>query len=157
GFTIGDVSERHEQSWFVDFLAPHHSTSLTGTATFPRRGRQQISPLQATCLHPFGLARRTTTVGPPEECLGFPPLGKLNMTRFRHWLTHMMRSDERLHRVARPSMTQQDDLHGLRPFRPGDNPRWIHWRTTARRNMKMVREFEEMSGMNLIVVVDPST
>src|SRR5262249_54897413 len=37
----------------------------------------------------------------------------------------------------------------------GDSPRWIHWRTTARRGELMVREFEETPTDNLIVVVDP--
>src|SRR5260370_13190239 len=53
-------------------------------------------------------------------------------------------------------MIHQDDLHGLRPFRPGDSPRWIHWRTSARRNEKMVREFERTPGQNLILIVDPT-
>ena len=58
-------------------------------------------------------------------------------------------------RVTKPSMIHQDDLHGLRPFRPGDNPRWIHWRTTARRGQTMIREFEESAGQNLLVILEP--
>ena len=76
------------------------------------------------------------------------------MPGFRRWLERLARGDGRLRHLARPSMIHQDDLHGLRPFRPGDSPRWIHWRTSARRNEKMVREFERASGQNLIVVVD---
>jgi uncharacterized protein (DUF58 family) len=78
------------------------------------------------------------------------------MTRFRQWLNRILRSSGRLQRIARTSVVHQDDLHGLRAFRPGDNPRWIHWRTSARRNLKMVREFEEAAGLSLIVVLDPT-
>ncbi len=49
----------------------------------------------------------------------------------------------------------QDQFHGLRPFRPGDNPRAVHWRTSARRGEWMVREFEDLPGENLLLVFDP--
>jgi len=48
----------------------------------------------------------------------------------------------------------QTECHGLRPFRSGDSPRWIHWRTSARRGELMVREFEEPSPDSLIVVLE---
>jgi len=101
------------------------------------------------------LARRVRELAPAEDHVVLPRLGRLKLQRFQRWLARLTRGDGRLHRLARPSMIHQDDLHGLRPFRPGDNPRWIHWRTSARRNSKMVREFEEDTGQNLILVFDP--
>ena len=157
GFSVEDAGPVHRLSWHVDRLDGGGTTNFTGTAVFPNRGRQRFEPLRLTCQYPFGFVCRTASHDEPDECLVLPRLGRLNVVRFRHWLTRAMRSEGRLHRVARPSMARQDDLHGLRPFRTGDNPRWIHWRTSARRNMKMVREFEETSGMNLIVVVDPGS
>jgi uncharacterized protein (DUF58 family) len=49
----------------------------------------------------------------------------------------------------------QADFHGLRPFRPGDSPRWIHWRTSARRGELMVREFEDVPGDDIVLVLAP--
>src|SRR5262249_34117820 len=90
-----------------------------------------------------------------DDWVILPALGRLNADQFRHWIARQARSDGRLIRTSRPSMVRQDDLHGLRPFRAGDSPRWIHWRTSARRHQKMVREFEESSGQNLILILDP--
>ena len=47
------------------------------------------------------------------------------------------------------------NVHGLRQFRAGDSPRWIHWRTTARRGELMIREFEDMPNDHLVLIVDP--
>jgi uncharacterized protein (DUF58 family) len=49
----------------------------------------------------------------------------------------------------------QTEFHALRAFRPGDSPRWIHWRTSARRGELMVREFEDLPADNLVLVLEP--
>ncbi|MGL4555578.1 MAG: DUF58 domain-containing protein [Gemmataceae bacterium] len=43
----------------------------------------------------------------------------------------------------------------MRPYRPGDSLRWIHWRTSARRGQLMVKEFEDVPGEDLVLVFDP--
>src|SRR5439155_887264 len=48
----------------------------------------------------------------------------------------------------------QSDFHGLRAFRSGDSPHWIHWRTTARLGELMVREFEETPNDSLVLILD---
>jgi uncharacterized protein (DUF58 family) len=50
---------------------------------------------------------------------------------------------------------QQQDYHGLRDYRPGDSPRWIHWRTTARLGQPMVKEFEQQNDQDLALLLDP--
>src|SRR5262249_44689783 len=50
---------------------------------------------------------------------------------------------------------QQQEYHGLRDYRPGDSPRWIHWRTSARVGMPMVKEFEQQDEPELAVLLDP--
>src|SRR5262245_15341465 len=154
GFRIVDTGPDHRQEWFVTRIPGDGEVRVQAAVTFPRRGRYALDPLQAASLYPFGLAQIHRNLAGAEECVVLPRLGRINLLRFQRWLSKTTRGEARLHRLARPSMIHQDDLHGLRPFRPGDNPRWIHWRTSARRNQKMVREFEETSGMNLIVVLD---
>lgn len=43
---------------------------------------------------------------------------------------------------------------GLREYRRGDNPRHVHWPTTARSNELMVREFEPMAAASLCLALD---
>lgn len=46
------------------------------------------------------------------------------------------------------------DFHGLRELRPSDDPRDIHWRTSARRGRPFVREFEEEKGRTLVIILE---
>lgn len=46
------------------------------------------------------------------------------------------------------------EFSGLRDYRRGDNPRHIHWPTTARLNALMIKEFEPLASACLHVVLD---
>lgn len=155
GFRLIDAGHDHQSEWFVDRLEPGETILLNASVVLPRRGPYRLTPLMALSLYPFGVAHRRRRVGELEECLVLPRLGRLNSARFERWLSQRAWSDVRTHHVARPSMLHQDDLHGLRPFRAGDNPRWIHWRTSARKNQKMVREFEQDTSQELVILVEP--
>ncbi|RRC95540.1 DUF58 domain-containing protein [Schaalia canis] len=45
-------------------------------------------------------------------------------------------------------------FHALRDYAPGDDRRNIHWKTTARTNTLMVRQFEETRRAHLLIVFD---
>src|SRR5579859_5067112 len=154
GWRVVDAGPAHEQSWFLDRIDGGQTVRWRARCRFHRRGLYRAEPLIAHCVHPFGLVQRTRKLVEAEDWVILPALGKLDAEAFRHWIARQARSDGRLIRTSRPSMVRHDDLHGLRQFRAGDSPRWIHWRTSARRNQKMVREFEESSGQNLILVLD---
>jgi uncharacterized protein (DUF58 family) len=42
---------------------------------------------------------------------------------------------------------------GVRDYRPGDQQRWVHWRTTARTGRLVVREHEEPARSPVVLVV----
>jgi uncharacterized protein (DUF58 family) len=103
---------------------------------------------------PFGLTRRTALLVPEQEVMVLPALGKLYPGRLRRYLRQALHGTGRTRQRGRPHPSAQADLYGLRNFRYGDSPRWIHWRTTARKGELMVREFEEVPSENLVVVLD---
>ena len=47
-----------------------------------------------------------------------------------------------------------DELYGLRPFQMGDDPRRIHWRSSAHHDELIVRQFEEFSHTHTTVLLD---
>jgi uncharacterized protein (DUF58 family) len=49
------------------------------------------------------------------------------------------------------------ELHGLRPWRPGDPGRSIHWRSTARVGRPVVMERASEVSTGLVVIVGPAT
>jgi uncharacterized protein (DUF58 family) len=52
------------------------------------------------------------------------------------------------------SGTADGEFFGLREWQSGDNPRWIHWRTTARIGELAVRQFEQHRRFDMCVMID---
>jgi uncharacterized protein (DUF58 family) len=155
GVRIEEVGSIHAVGWYFDRLEGHARVSLSSELVLPHRGWYDFAPLAAVSSHPFGLWRRRTLIGLPLRVLVLPQLGKIVRERLRQQLRGADPHGERVHRHGWRHDAAQADFHGLRPFRPGDSPLWIHWRTTARRGELMVREFEDVPGDDLVVVVDP--
>jgi uncharacterized protein (DUF58 family) len=115
------------------------------------RGRYSFREAELVTRAPFGLLERRLTIPLPGELLVYPAVGSLT----RRWkLLHREATEARRGRRHDRS-TQQQEYHGLRDYRPGDSPRWIHWRTTARLGVPMVKEFEQQSEQDLAILLDP--
>jgi uncharacterized protein (DUF58 family) len=97
---------------------------------------------------------REAEFGDAERLTVLPRLGTLHAGRLRRWLAQTARPDERT-RHSRRKLATEVEFHGLRTFRPGDSPRWIHWRTSARRGELMVREFDQGTHNDLCLIVEP--
>src|SRR5262249_46220176 len=80
---------------------------------------------------------------------------RLHGGRLRRFLRPAAVLADRLGRGGRRHASARTEFHALRAFRSGDSPRWIHWRTSARRGELMVREFEAPPTDDLIIVLDP--
>jgi uncharacterized protein (DUF58 family) len=155
GVRVGDVGPTHMLSWFVDRLE-RDGQSFRGQVVLSRRGRYRWGPVSASSGYPFGLVYRRKELTPAEEVIVLPRLGRLHHGLFRRLLWNAASSADRRWRRPRRHAAAQELFHGLRPFRSGDNPRSVHWRTSARRGEWMVREFEDIPGENLLLVFDPA-
>lgn len=115
-----------------------------------RRGRYLFGPLEVSTRFPLGLVERGFITDVRGELIVHPRIGVL---------TPAWRRDARLaaEMVTRPQTQRgmfEDEFHHLRDYRPGDNPRDIHWRTSARMNGLMVREFHQSRDQGLILLLD---
>jgi uncharacterized protein (DUF58 family) len=117
----------------------------------PARGRYRFALLDMVTRAPFGLLERRMTLTMPGEVIIYPRVGHL--TRRWHRLRREATETKRGRRHDRTA--QQQEYHGLRDYRPGDSPRWIHWRTTARIGQPMVKEFEQQNEQDVAVLLDP--
>jgi uncharacterized protein (DUF58 family) len=118
--------------------------------TLPRRGFHYLRGLRISTRFPFGLLRRSIDIEDPAELLVYPALIPITEPVLLGGLAQLGEKQS-------PARARSGDFHGLRELRPGDDPRDIHWRTTARRGRPFVREFEEESGRNLVILLDTHT
>ena len=117
----------------------------------PRRGKYRFRSLDLATRSPFGLLERRVSISETALLTVYPSVGHLT----RRW-QHIHREASETRRGTRHHLsTQQQEYHGLRDYRPGDSPRWIHWRTSARLGQPMVKEFEQQHEQDLAILVDP--
>lgn len=115
------------------------------------RGRYRFRPAELVTRSPFGLIERRLSLPLPGEVLIYPTVGTLS----RRWRVLHREATEARRGRRNDRSAQQQEYHGLRDYRAGDSPRWIHWRTTARLGTPMVKEFEQQSEQDLVVLIDP--
>lgn len=124
---------------------------LRWSGSSPTRGRYTFRTLELVTRSPFGLMERRMTLPAEDEILVYPCVGKLT----RRWHQRYRESTETKRGLRYDRSSQQQEYHGLREYRAGDSPRWIHWRTTARLGQPMVKEFEQQNEQDLAVLLDP--
>ncbi|MSQ14864.1 MAG: DUF58 domain-containing protein [Dehalococcoidia bacterium] len=56
----------------------------------------------------------------------------------------------------RPRPGHIDEFYGTREYRSSDSPRHIHWRSTARVGVPIVKEFQEQTRPRIVIVMDTS-
>jgi len=116
-------------------LRPSRDVAFHFPAVALRRGWYDLVGCSFGTSFPFGFfERRGRTSGPDGRMLALPRLGKLKW----RWSTRGAGKSTAMKRNLSPS--QIEDFYGIREYRPGDNPGWIHWKMTARHQKPMVRE-----------------
>ena len=53
-----------------------------------------------------------------------------------------------------PRRNGADEFYGVKEFRPGENPRWIHWKRSARTGELVSKEMVQISPPKLLILVD---
>ena len=115
-----------------------------------RRGRYFFGPLKLTTRYPMGLVERGQLFDMSEELVIHPRVGRLTSS----WKQKLLNTSELVDQQSTRRGLFDDEFQHLREFRTGDNPRAIHWRTSARRNELMVREYHQCRDQHLAVFLD---
>lgn len=115
-----------------------------------QRGRYKFGPLQVNSRFPLGLVERGLVLSADDEILVYPEVGRLSS----NWRRQLLSATQLVNNARARVGSFHDDFHRIREYRSGDEPRTIHWRTTARRNELMVREFRESRDRHLNLLLD---
>jgi uncharacterized protein (DUF58 family) len=113
----------------------------------PRRGRHRLSGLRVSTKFPFGLIQKSRDAADPIDLVIYPALVPISPALLRGLPAIL---GQGRHKARR----RHGDFFGLRDFRPGDDPRDIHWRTSAKRGVPFVRENEDDEGLEATVILD---
>jgi uncharacterized protein (DUF58 family) len=106
----------------------------TWEEALPRRGRHRLAGVRITTRFPFGLFVKAGRPALADEVLVFPRVRRVPVESLRYLGDT---GDAAARRRGRGN-----DLYNLRDYRPGDDPRFIHWRSTAKAETLVVRELE---------------
>jgi uncharacterized protein (DUF58 family) len=124
------------------------TAELTYTAVVQRRGIHWLGPLSLTSTDPFGIARRTTSLGELTRLVVAPAI--VDLPTLPGMIGHAG--------GATPSpanrLGQGSDDVVARPYAPGDSMRRIHWRASAHRDQLMVRQEEQETSPEATIVLD---
>lgn len=118
---------------------------VESTVSFARRGLYGIGPAGVASTDPFGLLRFRRDIGLEAEVLVYPEVQRITGLPVRG-------SEEaggRIHPRGRG-----EELSGLREYRPGDDRRFIHWKSVARTGELVVKEFDPDVPRRYSVVLD---
>ena len=137
-------------AWEIPPLGPKEVFTLQRRITAERRGHFHLEALTVIGGDPCGLffvkknfrLAGEVTITPKIVRLGFLPTDSAS--------SNSVNSEGRI--LGHAGLGS--DFFGVRPYRPGDEIRYIHWRLTASKKKLMVREFEASTTDRIVLILD---
>ena len=109
-----------------------------------RRAVLTVGPVRAVRADPIGLLRREQDLTEEQTLYVHPRTVAVEGSA-----SGIMRDLEG--RTVRKLSDNDVAFHALRPYVPGDDRRFIHWKSTARTGTLMVRQFEETRRSHMLI------
>ena len=144
--------DNRDEEGMVTYLRVPALDSRTGRyqLRFAVRGQYQLGPMRVSSRFPLGIGERGQIDSQTAVLTVHPRIGSL----LPDWQRQQKELAEASHRVQLRTGLFDDDFHRVREFRPGDNTRSIHWKSTAKRGQLMVREYQQNRHADSLVVLD---
>lgn len=133
------------------------------TMTEPlKRGLYRFDSLDASTCFPFAILwwSRKVPVALLQKSLmrdaGLLTVYPKLVTMRSHFLKTVGAGGDTMGALQERNRASQESsaVRGLREYRIGDSPRWVHWPSTARTNRLLVKEFESESSPQYFVALD---
>ncbi|MHC4607424.1 MAG: DUF58 domain-containing protein [Planctomycetota bacterium] len=135
----------------LPLVGPGREVRAAASAVALQRGRARLGPVQVTAEFPPGFFSCTRTLRVRDRLLVYPRRARLRRQVVNPYLSQMEYFD--MTPVLHSAGTEE--FAGLREFRPGDNPRWIHWKMSARvPGRLLVREYEDTRVRNAVILLE---
>jgi uncharacterized protein (DUF58 family) len=132
-------------SALIPTVGPQQTAEGFIETVFPARGLHEIAPLKVTTRFPFGLFTKGMEADAGSRVLVFPHLTPVDIDDIDP------RGNEG--EAAFVQSGQGSDPFSVKDFMPGDNPRHIHWKSSAKRGKIMRREFSKEHEPTVLIRV----
>lgn len=137
---------------FVPRATPGETVQAVARQSFVKRGVYPLRELTLSTEFPFGLFRKEREVPLPGEVVVWPRTDRTVPDTLFGGGDQVLATASA--RAAQSAI--RGDYRSLREYRPEDDARDIHWRTSARRGSPVVREYEQDGGEAVWIVLDTS-
>ncbi|HEU4562290.1 MAG TPA: DUF58 domain-containing protein [Longimicrobium sp.] len=144
---IGEAG-RDGSAWVAAVEAGESAVARAETV-FDKRGVYALETVTLATSFPFGLFRKERDLEVPGEAVVWPRHDRL--------VREPRLAGERVRRAGESfagAAGARGEYRGLRPYRPGDDPRDVHWRTTARVGQPVIKEYERDRATALWICLD---
>ncbi len=134
---------------FVATIQPGSTVIARAEGTWPRRGVYTLQTVTLATAFPFGLFRKERDLELPGEMIVWPRSD-------RRVADHQRTGGRPRQGTLTPfgAAGTRGEYRGLRDYRSGDDPRDVHWRSTARRGNPVVREYERDAAEALWICLE---
>lgn len=126
----------HNPSHVVPTLLPRRGYEWETNTMCTRRGQFTLGPMTIVSGDPFGLFQFPRKIDAINQIIVYPPTVQIH--RFATPIGTLSGGEA----VRRRAHFVTTNASGIRDYQPGDSYNRIHWRSTARRNRLLVKEFE---------------
>lgn len=134
---------------FVAHVPPGGTAEARSLNSFVRRGIYPLRILTLSTSFPFGLFLKERDIELPGEVVVWPRTDRAVRTP-----RSAGGSAPRAGSVARGSVGHRGEYRSLRSYRAGDDPRDIHWRSSARLREPVLREYERDGARTRWICLD---
>lgn len=170
------VEDRKQESWFFRWFGeitsrlrkrPHnlfradakigfvcidacHSEVESYRLYFGNRGKYVIGPAAISTTFPFGLIVSRVFIPKAESIFVAPQIGNLSPT----WERRVRSTATGSEAIKRQRALEEDEFYALRPWRSGDSKKNIHWRTTAKHGVPIVKQHDQPNNRDFALILD---
>jgi uncharacterized protein (DUF58 family) len=141
--------EVNREKGFISYLPAKATKTANIRYFFKHRGWNEIPDIYISTSFPFGFFRKrvlTKTIN--EDVLVYPKIDKIEIEepKFDQW------SDEK--QSVKTGLGS--DIRSIRTYRHGDNPKLIHWKSSAKIGELMIRELHDDESRSAVIEFNPS-
>jgi len=133
----------------VPFAPAGQRISFMPKRGFQKRGVHRYDEIRLSAANPFGLIRADRSISMPGEVIVYPAVYPADSPRASGY-EPMVGGKFKGQRGA----STGSDFAGVRPYRPGDSWKQIHWKASSKGLGMMVKHFEEELAGRVAIFLD---